>query len=140
VATWVVWLLLGGSLLLAEMFTLTFYLLWLGLGAVVGATVAFMVPSLWIQVVCASVASLILTIFSKRIVGKFRIGKGFKDAVDTIVGREAVVTQDIRPKQNGIVKVGGDTWSATANEDIVIGEKVVVVSRQNTVLTVRRAN
>ncbi len=138
VAGWVIWLLLAGGLFIAEMLTLTFYLLWLGIGAIVGAGVALFVPNLWVQVVCASIVSLILIAFSKPIVRKLRIGKGYEDAVDTIVGKTGIVIQDITEEMNGIVKIGGDAWSATASEAIAQGEKVVIVKRRNTVLVVRK--
>ncbi|WP_028400029.1 NfeD family protein [Ectobacillus panaciterrae] len=137
-AGWVIWLLLAGGLFIAEMLTLTFYLLWLGIGAIVGAGVALFVPNLWVQVVCASIVSLILIAFSKPIVRKLRIGKGYEDAVDTIVGKTGIVIQDITEEMNGIVKIGGDAWSATASEAIAQGEKVVIVKRRNTVLVVRK--
>jgi membrane protein implicated in regulation of membrane protease activity len=139
VAGWVIWLLLAGGLFIAEMLTLTFYLLWLGIGALVGACVALFVSNLWVQVVCASIVSIVLTIFSKPLVRKFRIGKGYKDAVDTIVGKTGIVMQDITEETNGIVKIGGDTWSATASESIMQGEKVAIVERRSTILVVGRS-
>lgn len=138
-AGWVVWLIIAGCLLIAEMLTLTFYLLWLGVGALFGAAVALAAPeSLFVQVIAASIVSLLLILGSKRILRRFRAGKGYKDAVDALVGKTAVVMQDITNQSNGIVKIGGDVWSATADEYIGQGEKVKVVERRSTVLYVRR--
>ncbi|MFP3123030.1 NfeD family protein [Ectobacillus funiculus] len=138
-AGWVVWLIIAGCLFIAEMLTLTFYLLWLGVGALFGAVAAFAAPeSLFVQVIAASIVSLLLVLGSKRISQHFRMGKGYKDAVDALVGKTAVVTQDITDQANGIVKIGGDVWSATADEHIRHGEKVRVVERRSTVLYVRR--
>ena len=121
------------------MLTLTFYLLWLGVGALFGAAAALAAPeSLFVQVIAASIVSLLLILGSKRISQHFRVGKGYKDAVDALVGKTAVVTQDITAQSNGIVKIGGDVWSATADEHIGRGEKVKVVERRSTVLYVRR--
>lgn len=122
------------------MLTLTFYLLWLGVGALFGAAAALAAPeSLFVQVLTASIVSLLLILLgSKRISRRFRAGKGYKDAVDALVGKTAVVTQDITNQSNGIVKIGGDVWSATADEYISQGEKVKVVERRSTVLYVRR--
>lgn len=133
------WLIIAGCLFIAEMLTLTFYLLWLGIGALIGASVAFVMPnSIILPVIAASLVSLLLTIFSKRIVQQVRAGKGYESAVDTLVGKTAVVIQDITMGTNGIVKVGGDTWSATADEPLRQGEIVKVIERRSTVLYVRR--
>jgi len=138
-AGWVVWLIIAGCLFIAEMLTLTFYLLWLGVGALFGAAAALAAPeSLFVQVLAASIVSLLLILGSKRISQHFRTGKGYKDAVDALVGKTAVVVQDITSQSNGIVKIGGDVWSATADEYINQGEKVKVVERRSTVLYVRR--
>ena len=121
------------------MLTLTFYLLWLGVGALFGAVAALAAPeSPFVQVIAASIVSLLLILGSKRISQHFRMGKGYKDAVDALVGKTAVVVQDITSQSNGIVKIGGDVWSATADEYINQGEKVKVVERRSTVLYVRR--
>ncbi|MFX3625324.1 MAG: NfeD family protein [Ectobacillus sp.] len=137
-AGWVVWLLIAGGLVIAEMLTFTFYLLWLGIGALFGGIVAFFVPDLWTQVIVASIVSLVLTVFSKPIVKKIRMGRGYTDPVDTIVGKTGIVMQNITDEANGIVKVSGDTWSATAAKPISRGERVVVLGRRSTVLLVRK--
>jgi membrane protein implicated in regulation of membrane protease activity len=138
-AGWVIWLLIAGGLFIAEMLSLTFYLLWLRMGALSGAFAAFVVPdSLWIQVVIAAIVSLLLILYSKPISKKIRMGKGYRDAVDTLVGKTAIVTQDIENGVNGIVKVGGDEWSATADEPIARGETVTIVERRSTVLYVKK--
>jgi membrane protein implicated in regulation of membrane protease activity len=80
----------------------------------------------------------LLILYSKPISKKIRMGKGYRDAVDTLVGKTAIVTQDIENGVNGIVKVGGDEWSATADEPIARGETVTIVERRSTVLYVKK--
>lgn len=138
-AGWVVWFIIAGILFIAEMLTVTFYLLWLGIGAVVGGVIALLVPnSLLLQVIIASVVSLILTVFTKRISKNFREAKGYTDAVDQLIGKTGVITQAVTENENGIVKVDGDTWTAAASEPILEGERVVVVKRSSTVVYVER--
>lgn len=138
-AVWVIWLLVAGVLLVAEMLTLTFYLLWLGVGALIGAFVAFFVPdSIWMQVLCASIISIILSVFSKRITKDVRFGREYQDAIDTLVGKTGIVVKEITEETNGIVKIGGDTWSATADQPIGEGEKVVILKRHSTIVYVKK--
>lgn len=138
-AGWVIWFVIAGLLFIAEMLTVTFYLLWLGIGAVVGGLIGLFVPnSLLLQVVIASVVSLSLTFFTKRISKNFREAKGYTDAVDQLVGKKGIVLQAITNGVNGIVKIEGDMWTAVSDEPILEGENVIVVKRSSTVVHVKR--
>lgn len=136
---WVIWFVIAGLLFIAEMLTVTFYLLWLGIGAVVGGLIGLFIPnSLLLQVVMASVVSLSLTFFTKRISKNFREAKGYTDAVDQLVGKKGIIMQAITNEANGIVKVDGDMWTAVSDEPILDGENVIIVKRSSTVVHVKR--
>ncbi|PEA55495.1 hypothetical protein CON64_08460 [Bacillus pseudomycoides] len=136
---WVIWFVIAGLLFITEMLTVTFYLLWLGIGAVVGGLIGLFVPnSLLLQVVIASVVSLSLTFFTKRISKNFREAKGYTDAVDQIVGKKGIIVQTVTNQANGIVKIEGDMWTAVSDEPILDGESVIVVKRSSTVVHVKR--
>lgn len=136
---WVIWFVIAGLLFIAEMLTVTFYLLWLGIGAVVGGLIGLFVPnSLLLQVVIASVVSLSLTFFTKRISKNFREAKGYTDAVDQLIGKKGIIVQAVTNEANGIVKIEGDMWTAVSDEPILDGERVIVVKRSSTVVHVKR--
>ncbi|MGH1326061.1 NfeD family protein [Bacillus pretiosus] len=138
-AAWVIWFIIAGILFIAEMLSITFYMLWLGIGAVVGGLIALFAPeALLLQVIVGAIVSLTLTFFTKRISKNFREAKGFTDTVDMLVGKKGTVMQAITNKANGIVKVDGDTWTATANDPIEAGEKVIVIKRHSTILQVKK--
>ncbi|ABS21871.1 NfeD family protein [Bacillus cytotoxicus] len=138
-AAWVVWFIIAGILFIAEMLSITFYMLWLGIGAVVGGLIALFAPeALFLQVVAGAVVSLTLTFFTKRISKNFREAKGFTDTVDKLEGRKGIITKAITNEENGIVKVDGDTWTAISDVPISIGEKVIVIKRNSTVLYVKK--
>lgn len=136
---WIVWIVIGVLLIVAEMLTLTFYMLWLGIGALVAALIAWILPDAYLlQVICGGFAALGLTVFTKPLTRKVRHSKGFEDAIDNLVGLEGDVVQDIDAGALGIVKVGNETWSAKADEPIAKGEKVVVLNRSSTLVEVKR--
>ncbi len=88
-AAWVIWFIIAGILFIAEMLSITFYMLWLGIGAVVGGLIALFVPeALLLQVVAGAIVSLTLTFFTKRISKNFREAKGFTDTVDMLAGKK----------------------------------------------------
>ncbi|WP_318581499.1 NfeD family protein [Bacillus paranthracis] len=138
-AAWVIWFIIAGILFIAEMLSITFYMLWLGIGAVVGGLIALFVPeALLLQVIVGGIVSLTLTFFTKRISKNFREAKGFTDTVDMLAGKKGIVMKAITNEANGIVKVDGDTWTAIADDPIDAGEKVIVIKRHSTILQVKK--
>ncbi|MED2839282.1 NfeD family protein [Bacillus wiedmannii] len=138
-AAWVIWFMIAGILFIAEMLSITFYMLWLGIGAVVGGLIALFAPeALLLQVGAGAIVSLTLTFFTKRISKNFREAKGFTDTVDMLVGKKGIVMQAITKEANGIVKVDGDIWTAIADDPIDAGEKVIVIKRHSTILQVKK--
>lgn len=136
---WAIWLIAAGALFILEMATLTFYLLWLGLGAVAAALVALAAPDSFVaQALSGALVALLLTIYTKPLTRRFRQSKGFKDAIDELVGKPGIVLEPIEEGTPGIVKVGGETWSASAKESLHKDEKVRVVARGTTVLEVTK--
>ena len=137
--SWVLWLIAAGVFLLFEMFTITFYSLWLCIGALAGLIVSLIAPEAYVaQVVVACLVALLLTIFTKPISRKLRSSKGFHDTGVELVGREGFVTEPITPSKYGIVKLGGDTWSASSTDYLDKGARVKVIARSSTRVEVEK--
>ncbi|TFE28210.1 NfeD family protein [Cohnella luojiensis] len=136
---WAIWLIVGGALLIAEMLTLTFYLLWLGIGAVIAAAVALIFPE-WFMVhaLTGGVVALALTIFTKPLTRRFRESKGYRDAINELVGKTGIVMEEISPGNPGIVKVGNESWSAISIDTLSKDDPIRVISRGTTVLEVQK--
>lgn len=137
-AGWIIWFIVSGILIVLEMFTLTLYMLWLGIGAFVGGLIGIFVPNTWVQIFAAALVSITLTLFTKPLLRRIRSDKKYDDSVETIIGKTGVVTKGISEDGYGIVKISGETWSATSSDSISVGEQVIVLERQNTILIVRR--
>ncbi|QMV43350.1 NfeD family protein [Cohnella cholangitidis] len=136
---WAIWIIVAGVLLIAEMLTLTFYLLWIGMGAVVAAAVALIVPEgIVIQALSGATAALLLTVFTKRLTRRFRESRGYRDAIQELVGKQGIVVEPISPGSPGIVKVGNESWSATSLDFLRKDDQVRVISRGTTVLEVQK--
>ncbi|HIQ13024.1 MAG TPA: nodulation protein NfeD [Thermoprotei archaeon] len=58
--------------------------------------------------------------------------------IDALIGKEGVVKQEVGPGKVGIVLVESDLWSAISDQDIGVGEKVVVVGVEGVILKVVR--
>lgn len=136
---WAIWLVIGIILFVIEMLTLTFYLLWIGIGAIAAGLIALVVPDLFfVQVVVGCLVALVLTFFTKPLTRFMRKSKGFTDVIDDLVGKQGVVIEDIEIGKNGIVKLGNETWSATSYQPIQKGDVVIVTQRGTTVLEVQK--
>ena len=137
---YIVWLITALILLIVEIFTVSFGVVCFSLGAVFAALGAYLGLSVLWQLLIFSVVSFIAFAFIRPFVVKFLLKK--KDEVltnaDAIVGRLAVVTEEINPDKNtGRVKIDGDDWKAEASEIIAVGEKVEVIGRDSIILKVK---
>lgn len=136
---WIIWLVIAAVLIVAEVFTLTFYLLWLGIGALVGGLVSLVLPEAYlVQVLLAGIVALGLTVFTKPLTKKLRSSRGFKDAIDELIGKQGVVLEATGENGLGIVRIGNETWSARSDAPLVTGEQVIVVHRGSTVVEVQK--
>lgn len=136
---WVLWLVAAGVLLVIEMFTLTFYLFWLTIGAVAALLVSLVWPeAVLLQVLAGALVTVLLTVFSKPLVARFRHSRGFKDIGTEIIGRQGIVAEPVEPGRYGQVKVGGDTWSAVSGQVLAKDELVRVIRRSSTIIEVER--
>ncbi len=135
----VIWIVLGIALVIAEVLTFTFYLLWLGIGALVAGLVAWFFPDQYLlQVGAGAVVSLALTFYTRTFSKKIRQTQGFIDKVEDLIGSKGVVAETITSDGLGIVRVGNETWSAKAEELIEQDEHIVVVARGTSILTVEK--
>ncbi|MEQ1921033.1 MAG: NfeD family protein [Pyrinomonadaceae bacterium] len=143
--TWILWLVLAVGLIVAEIFTLGFVLLWFGIGALAAALVGFLGLGLGWQFLTFSVVSIVLTVMSRTILAKY-FGHGehdrLKSGVDALPGKVGTVTIASKGALNeGAVKVFGSTWTAypiDGDETLVEGEKVEVVEVKGSSIYVKR--
>lgn len=138
------WFLVGLLLLLAELVTPGFVVIFFGVGAWVTALlIAFgLLPSFNAQLLTFMVASVVaLLLFRKKgkslFEGRRGGGYGANEAVDSIVGEKAVVVADIAPNVTGKVEFNGSHWQAEADVAIAKGTTVSVVERRNLTLIVK---
>lgn len=137
---YVVWFITALILLIVELFTASFGVVCFSFGAAAAGVASYCgLSTIW-QLFIFSAVSFIAFVFVRPFVLRFLLKK--KDEVltnaDAIVGRIAVVTEEINPDKNtGRVKIDGDDWKAEASDIISVGEKVEVVSRESIILNVK---
>lgn len=144
-STWILWIILGVVLIIAETFTLGFVLLWFGIGALVAALAgSFGLGFVW-QFLIFAVISIALTAMSRTIFAKYFTQSEedtIKMGMDALPGQVGTVTIASRGALNeGAVKVYGTTWTAFPIESdqlLIEGEKVEVVRVQGSSIYVQK--
>jgi membrane protein implicated in regulation of membrane protease activity len=144
-AAWIIWLVLGVGLIIAEVFTLGFVLFWFGIGAVAAALVGLLGGGLLLQFLVFAIVSIALTAMSRTIFANYlthRDEDTMKMGIDSLPGQVGTVTSPSRGAlMEGAVKVYGSTWTAfpaDGETELTEGEKVEVVSVKGSSIYVRR--
>jgi membrane protein implicated in regulation of membrane protease activity len=145
--TWILWTILGVVLVIAEVFTPGFVLLWFGVGALAAALAAFLGAGLAAQFILFIVVSSALTALSRTIFVNYFAGRdepeGMKMGVASLPGQVGtVVTSSQGALNEGAVKVFGSVWTAypaEGEEPLEAGDRVVVERLQGASIYVRRA-
>ena len=142
---WIVWLVVGVALIIAEVFTLSFFLLWFGIGALAAALAAMLGAPFIVQFAVFALVSVALTAMSRTIFAKY-LEHGDENAVkmgmDALPGQIGTVTGASKGAlHEGAVKVYGSIWTAypvDGETTLEEGEKVEVVSIKGSSIYVRR--
>ena len=142
---WILWLVLGVGLIIAEIFTLGFVLFWFGIGALAAAIVGFLGLGLGWQFGAFAFVSIALTAMSRTIFARYlphNEGNAMKSGIDSLPGKIGTVSTASKGALNeAAVKVFGSTWTAfPVDGDAILaeGEKVEVVEVKGSSIYVRR--
>ncbi len=142
---WIPWLILGVTLIIAEVFTLGFVLLWFGIGAIAAAIVGMAGGGLVFQFLTFAIVSIGLTAMSRTIFARYfqhDDKSAMRSGVDALPGKVGTVVENSKGALNeGAVKVFGSVWTAFPVEGesgLTEGEKVEVVEVQGSSIYVRR--
>jgi len=146
---WILWSILGAVLIVAEIFTTGFVLLWFGIGALVAAVAALIgIDSIVIQFLIFASISISLTAASRTIFINYfsreKTGQPLRSGVDALPGKiGTVVSSSKGALQEGAVKVFGSTWTAypaPGEQPLEAGERVCVESVEGASIYVRRVD
>lgn len=127
-SAWTIWLIIAGFFAILEMITVGFLVIWIGVGAIPALIYSIFFPEqVMVQIIIWVVCSVILIFLTKDLTDKVKPAPTPTN-VYSIIGKRATVVQNINnDKAQGQIKVGGDVWSAKAeNDDEVIPENAIV--------------
>jgi inner membrane protein len=132
---------LGGILLIIELLGTAGYGLWSGIAAIVVGLIAWVVPlswtTLWILFAIFTLISAYLWWVWLKKRGKDKSDKGeLNQPQQELIGIRTTVTDAIT-NGSGRVKIKDGTWSAKCNQDLEVGQHVIVTAVNGLTLTVK---
>src|SRR6056297_469018 len=126
----IIWMILGFILLIAEMFTATFFIMWFGVSALFTALLSWLwIDSFTLQLLIFAIISFLLVLFTRKLANKMSGEPSRKITQDEIIGKTGIVTETIlSDNSKGLVKMSGQEWRAVSEKgtEIERGTKVVV--------------
>ena len=134
------WLILTVILVLAELLTLTFFMLSLAVGSSFAGLAYYLgLQDPLSQLLVFAAVTGVCVVISRPVAAKLTKNSPDKKAnSDRLIGKEGVVSEAISKDSMGMVNFLGDMWKATSNTEIAVGEKVIVEKIEGVKLFVRK--
>ncbi|MGO4250791.1 NfeD family protein [Paenarthrobacter sp. TAF1] len=127
---WALWLTVFLAFAVVEMLTLDLFFIMLGGGALAGLIADFAGADFWLQIVIFCVVSLLMIVFV-RPVALNHLRKGPTEQlsnIDRLIGQPALVIEAVS-STSGLVKIGGDVWSARSAAGVIDAGAMVQVTK-----------
>lgn len=109
----IVWVVLMVVFLVVEAATAGLTCIWFAMGSLAALIAALFDAQLWLQIVWFLVISFVTLYFTRPLVKKYVNSRSQPTNADMVIGKEALVTEDIdNVEATGAVSVGGKVWTA----------------------------
>lgn len=92
--------------------------IWFAVGALVGAVMAALGLSLWVQILAFAVVSAIVLLFTRPLARKYLNNRTVRTNAESLIGCVCMVTQTIdNLRAEGQVTVKGQVWTARSTSE-----------------------
>ena len=137
---WMLWMIFAALMIVGEIFTAGFFVLWFGVGAIVAGIFALLGLGTGWQLGAFIVVSLVLLIISRRFAEKITKPQPDGIGANRLMGQSGIVLEEINNSSNtGRVRLGKEEWRAESdnNNPIPANSTVKVVQMSGTHLIVK---
>jgi membrane protein implicated in regulation of membrane protease activity len=138
---WWIWIIIGVLLIIGEIFTAGFFLIWFGVAAIIAGIIAFFELSVVWQGVAFVIISAILLAGTRRLADRFTKKQPAGIGADRFIGKTGVVLEEIdNDKNTGRIRVEEDEWRADSLEGDIIPKstKIQVMKLEGTHMIVKK--
>lgn len=130
-SVWIIWIVAGVFLMLAEMFTSSFFVFLIGLSCILAGLTAVFTDSVPVQLSVFIISTLLLLIFIRPFCMKYFSKTTKISNINALIGKEFVVTTAINNHDDkGYIKSGGDYWRARTVDDSTVEEGKTVIAER----------
>ncbi len=122
---WLIRIIIGAILIVAEIFSVSFFAGPIGLACLVAAILNKAGATTTVQMVGFSITSVGLLLAVRPIWKRMMENKLDKEVsgINTYVGRQGKITETVDPQaETGRIKIGGEDWRAVSDKSIIIEE------------------
>lgn len=134
----VIWFIAFLVFLVIELVTVNLVTIWFAIGSIAAIISTMYTNVIAIQLLVFFLMSLSSLLVTRPIMKKFRKFEVTPTNSDRVIGQIGEVTSSIEKNKYGEVKIYGNTWTATSEEEIPVGEKVKVLSIDGVKLIVEK--
>lgn len=137
---WHYWAIVAIIFVVGEIFTSGFALVCFAVGSVGGAIAAAAGATIEWQLGIFAIATFVAFLAVRPLLKRLSSKDQIQTNADALIGRTAKVVETIEENGRGRVAVDGDIWQAESDEkgNILVGEKVEIISRESIILNVKR--
>jgi len=120
---WWIWMILAAILLIGEILTVGFFLIFLSIGSAAAGILALLGVGKPGQIIVFIIVSGILFVFGRRFADRVTENQPPGIGADRFIGQEGVVLESIDNNSNtGSIRIGQDEWRAISESGDIIQE------------------
>lgn len=136
---WSYWAILAIVLIVAEIFTVSFGLIWFGISALLAAGAAYLGLSLPVQGSLFAFGGILLLAVTRPLARRLHCAPEVQFGAKALIGKRGVVTKPIGEQSDpvGQIRIMGEDWRARADIPIPVGAVVEVVAIEGITLLVK---
>lgn len=114
--------------------------IWFAVGALVSMILAVLDINIWIQLIVFAVVSVLALVLLRPLLTRYIKPRKVPTNYDAVLGKMAVVTEEITENKWGHVSVQGTDWSAKSEDgaSIDVGTQVTVLAVEGAKLIVKK--
>lgn len=132
-----IWIVIAIVFIILELITVSFFLVWFGVGAVVAAILNYFGFDIYVQLVAFVIVSLILILSTRKFADKITPDSTKKTTAERLIGKNAKVLRKI-DETTFVVSVAGEEWSAHTNDSINVDDVVKVIGINSIILIIEK--
>lgn len=134
----IIWLLIGILLLIVEFMTVNITYIWFSLSAFFIMILSSYIDNYFVLLICFFSFGILFNLFLRDRTLLYFKTKTINGDTDKIIGKEAIVTKEIKKNSYGEVKVLKKKWAAYSNDHLKVNESSIVEKIEGVKLKVRK--